>query len=48
MSITVLLVMTIFGGIIGYYIGESMGANQMLESLQASQLMQVQPMMRAK
>lgn len=48
MSITILLVMTIFGGIIGFYIGESMGANQMIESLQSTQMMQVQPMMRAK
>jgi peptidase E len=47
MSITVLLVMTIFGGLVGFYIGESAGANQMLQSLQASQMMQVQPVMKA-
>lgn len=40
MSITVLLVMTIFGGIIGYYIGQSAGANQMLQSLQNTQMLQ--------
>ena len=41
MSITVLLVMAIFGGLVGFYIGESAGANQMLQSLQASQMMPV-------
>jgi len=39
MSITVLLVMAIFGGLIGFYIGQSAGANQMLQSLQAAQMM---------
>lgn len=39
MSITILLVMTIFGGLIGFYIGQSAGANQMLQSLQAAQMM---------
>lgn len=38
MSITVLLVMAIFGGLIGYYIGMSSGANQMFQSLQTEQL----------
>lgn len=38
MSITVLLVMAIFGGLIGYYIGQSAGANQMLQSLEAAQM----------
>ena len=40
MSITILLVMAIFGGVIGYYIGMSAGANQMLDSLQTTQMMQ--------
>lgn len=40
MSITVLLVMAIFGGLIGYYIGMSAGASQMLQSLQTTQMMQ--------
>lgn len=35
MSITVLLVMAIFGGLIGYYIGVSAGANQILTTVQA-------------
>lgn len=39
MSITVLLVMAIFGGLIGYYIGMSAGANQMLQSLETTQMM---------
>jgi hypothetical protein len=39
MSITVLLVMAIFGGIVGFYIGQSSGANQMLQSLEAAQMM---------
>jgi len=32
--------MAIFGGVIGYYIGMSAGANQMLDSLQTTQMMQ--------
>lgn len=40
MSITVLLVMTIFGGLIGFYIGESAGASQMLRSIQTAQMLQ--------
>jgi len=39
MSITVLLVMTIFGGLIGFYIGQSAGANQMLQSITAAQVL---------
>ena len=35
MSITVLLVMAIFGGLIGFYIGQSAGANQVLQVTQA-------------
>jgi len=42
MSITVLLVMTIFGGIVGYYIGMSAGANQMLNVVQEAPMMQGQ------
>ena len=34
MSITVLLVMAIFGGLIGFYIGLSAGANQMYQAVQ--------------
>jgi hypothetical protein len=34
MSITILLVMTIFGGLIGFYIGQSAGANQVLQATQ--------------
>jgi hypothetical protein len=34
MSITILLVMAIFGGIIGFYLGVSTGANQMYQSIQ--------------
>jgi uncharacterized membrane protein YsdA (DUF1294 family) len=30
MSITVLLVMAIFGGLIGFYVGQSAGASQVL------------------
>ncbi len=40
MSIIILLVMTIFGGLIGYSIGVSSGSNQILESLQTTQMMQ--------
>ena len=48
MSITVLLVMTIFGGLVGYYVGLSVGSNQMLQTMQATQMMQGQPVMRAR
>jgi len=30
MSITILLVMAIFGGLIGFYIGQAAGVNQVL------------------
>lgn len=34
MSITVLLVMAIFGGLIGFYIGQSVGASQAFQAVQ--------------
>ncbi len=40
MSITVLLVMAIFGGLIGFYIGQSAGANQMHQAMVAQQMIQ--------
>ena len=40
MSITVLLVMTIFGGLIGYFIGQSSGANQVLQVQQNTPMVQ--------
>ena len=40
MSITILLVMAIFGGLIGYYIGQAAGANQMLNTVQTYPMMQ--------
>lgn len=39
MSITVLLVMAIFGGLIGFYIGQAAGANQMLTTVQNATMM---------
>lgn len=38
MSITVLLVMAIFGGLIGFYIGQSAGASQVLQSVDTLQM----------
>lgn len=34
MSITVILVVAIFAGVIGFYLGQAMGANQMLQEVQ--------------
>jgi hypothetical protein len=33
MSITILLVMAIFGGLIGYYIGQAAGINQAIQAI---------------
>ena len=40
MSITVLLVMAIFGGLIGFYIGQTAGASQVLNTVQTVPMMQ--------
>ncbi len=48
MSIVILLTMAVFGGVIGFYIGQSVGATQTLKALTTAEEFNVVQQMEAK